>query len=276
MKIGWYLNKLLLRIRAYGAIAYISSLSRTAFTGSLVMNGLLVGLNIWIIKQLYAATYAASQVRQIGGLDLSHVVWLLAFVQSFERATWPNPIITIDEDIKSGAISYSLQRPYSYMLYHLFGFFGRIMATLIGNLFFACLAALLLVGPFSVSLYGFLAGFVALILGYILDFCMFFMFGLMGFWVEEIKPFAWLYNKIKLVFGGVILPIAFFPEYVQRVVLLLPFCNLYYTASRIIVHFEASLFFRCLCVQLCWIMILGGCTLFIFSKAVKHVSVNGG
>ena len=53
MKIASYLKQILLRLRAYQAIAYISSLSRTAFLGSLIMNGLLVGLYVWIIKQLY-------------------------------------------------------------------------------------------------------------------------------------------------------------------------------------------------------------------------------
>ena len=52
MKTDSYLKQILLRLRAYQAIAYISSLSRTAFLGSLIMNGLLVGLYIWIIKQL--------------------------------------------------------------------------------------------------------------------------------------------------------------------------------------------------------------------------------
>ena len=171
------------------------------------------------------------------------------FVQSFERATWPNPISLIDDEIKTGSISYSLQRPYSYMLYHLCGFFGRIVATVTGNLLFGTIAALLLVGPCSLTLWGLLSGALAITLGYILDFCMFFIFGIFGFWVEDVKPFTWLYSKSKLVFGGVILPIAFFPAYIQKIVLLLPFSNLYYTASRIIVQFDPWLLIRCIAVQ---------------------------
>ena len=256
MNIDLYRKRFFLRMRAYRAVAYISSLSRTAFIGSLIMNGFLVGLYVWIIKQLYTATYAASHAQQIGGLNLTEVVWLLMFVQSFERATWPNPIAMIDNEIKSGSISYSLQRPYSYILYHLFSFFGRIAATATGNLLFGTIAALLLVGPCSITFHGLVGGAVAIILGYILDFCIFFMFGLCGFWVEDVKPFTWLYSKSKLVFGGVILPIAFFPAYVQKIVLLLPFSNLYYMASRI--------------------GILGSCAYALFAKGVRHVTISGG
>lgn len=276
MKTDSYFSKICLRLRAYRAIAYISSLSRTAFLGALIMNGLLVALYIWTIKQLYTATYAAAQSQQIGGLTLVEAIWLLMFVQSFERATWPNPISLIDEEIKTGSITYSLQRPYSYILYHLASFFGRILATVTGNLLFGTMAVLMLVGPCSLTFCGLLGGAVAIVLGYILDFFMFFMFGICGFWVEDVKPFTWLYSKSKLIFGGIILPIAFFPAYIQKIVLLLPFSNLYYTASRIIVQFDPYLLVRCITVQLCWIAVLGCCAYALFAKGVRHVTVSGG
>lgn len=270
------MNRLSLRLRAYGAITYISSLSRTAFAGSLIMNGFLVALFIWIHKQLYTATFLSTKTQLIGGLSLTEVIWLLMFIQSFERATWPNPISMIDEEIKTGAISYALQRPYSYMVYHLFCFFGRILATLTGNLFFGIIIVFFLVGALPVTVYGLMGGLMAIILGYILDFLFFFMFGLMGFWVEDVKPFMWLYSKTKLIFGGVIVPIAFFPAYIQKIVLLLPFANFYYTASRIIVQFDPWLLMRCLGVQLFWIVVLGSCAYALFARGVRYVTISGG
>lgn len=268
---AWYM-----RIRAYKAIAHISTLSRTAFRGALVLNGLLVGIYIWTMKQLYEATFAAAAVQQIGGLTLIETVWLLMFVQSFERATWPNPIVMIDDDIKNGTVVYALQRPYSYIVYHLCSFLGRVFATVSGNLFFGTLAALLLVGPCSCTFSGIMGGFIAIIFGYILDFCIFFIFGIAGFWVEDVRPFTWLYSKTKLILAGAIIPIAFFPTYVQKIVLLLPFSNLYYTASRIIVQFDPWLLLHCITVQLCWIGILGGCAYALFAKGVRHVTFSGG
>ena len=134
----------------------------------------------------------------------------------------------------------------------------------------------MLVGPFSLSILGLLGGAIAIILGYTLDFFLFFMLGLMGFWVEDVKPFSWLYSKSKLVFGGVLLPIAFFPASVQKVVLLLPFSNLYYAASRIIVQFDIWLLVRCLTVQVVWIGLLGVCAYALFKRGVRHVTISGG
>jgi ABC-2 type transport system permease protein len=265
-----------MRLRAYKAIAYISTLSRAAFRGALVINGLLVGIYIWTMKQLYVATFASAGTQQIGGLTLVETVWLIMFVQSFERATWPNSIVMIDDEIKSGTITYALQRPYSYIIYHFWSFCGRIAATLTSNLLAGVLVAFLLVGPCTCTLYGIAGGLVAISFGYMLDFFIFFMFGIAGFWVEDVKPFTWLYSKTKLVLGGAVMPIAFFPAMVQKVVLLLPFSNLYYTASRIIVQFDPWLLLRCIIVQICWIGILGGCAYALFKKGVRHVTFNGG
>jgi ABC-2 type transport system permease protein len=276
MKIGVSMHSLYMQLRAYKAIAYISTLSRAAFRGALVLNGLLVGIYIWTMKQLYAATFASVGAQQIGGLTLVETVWLIMFVQSFERATWPNPIVMIDDEIKNGTVIYALQRPYSYIVYHLCSFLGRVAATVPGNLFFGTIAAFLLVGPCTCTLYGVAAGIVVICFGYVLDFCMFFIFGIAGFWVEDVKPFTWLYSKAKLVLAGAIIPIAFFPSTVQKIVLFLPFSNLYYTASRIIVQFDPWLLLRCIAVQICWIGILGGCAYALFTKGVRHVTFNGG
>lgn len=264
------------KMQGYLAVVQISQAMRYAYSGSLVMNGLITGLNVWIFTQLYTATYASSGVSSVGGLSLAHVIWLLALIQSFDRATNPSPIRMIDEEIKSGSISYMLAKPYSYMFFHLAAFLGRMLPSIMSNLVFGCSAALILVGPVHISAAAIGAGCVALILGYLLDFFMFFMFALMGFWVEEARAFDWLYSKTKLVFGGVILPIALLPGSLQTVVTLLPFSNLYYSAAHLIVNFSTVLFFKTLCIQICWVILLGAAANYVFNRGVKHVTVNGG
>ena len=276
MKNSDHMHALYMRLRAYRAIVHISTLSRKTFRGALVINGLLVGIYIWTMKQLYAATFASAGTSHIGGLTLAETVWLIMFVQSFERATWPNPISLIDDEIKSGAITYALQRPYSYIVYHLCGFLGRVVVTAMGNLVLGAVFAFLLVGPCIFSVRGLVSGAIAISLGYMLDFFIFFIFGVAGLWVEDVKPFTWLYSKAKLVLGGACMPIAFFPQAAQKVVLLLPFSNLYYTASYCIVHFDPWLFVRCITVQICWVSVLAGCAYALFRKGVRHVTFNGG
>ena len=276
MNIAERIKSYKLRMLAYWAVMHISRLMRYAYSGSLVMNGLITGLNVWIFTQLYTATYASSGVTQVSGLTVAHIIWLLAFVQSFERATNPSPIRLIDDEIKSGSISYMLSKPYSYMFFHLAAFLGRILPSLAGNLLFGCTAAFVLVGPVKITLPAIVAGLIGLTLGYLLDFFMFFMFALMGFWVEEARAFDWLYSKTKLVFGGVILPVALLPGSLQTIVTLLPFSNLYYSAARLMVDFDYSLFYRTLGIQLAWVAVLGSAAYYMFNKGVSHVTVNGG
>lgn len=264
------------RLRAYVAISTIFWRARTAFMGNLVMQGLLTSLYAWMNNQLYAATFVVCNAETIGGFNLSQTIWLIAIAQCFERASMPSPISVIDDEIKTGLITYSLQRPYSYILYHLFGFFGRVAASVSINLLCTSIALLFLVGMCPCSIPSLLAGALCLMLGCLLDFFAFFIFGLMGFWVEDVKPFNWLYSKTKLIFGGIIIPLAFFPHAVQHVAKFLPFGYLYYTACSLIVNFDISLFIQCLVTQLCWTALFGGLACYVFSRGVRHVAINGG
>lgn len=260
----------------YWAILCIHARARLTYPLALLMQALLSGLFVWIMRQLYLATFTSAETHTVGSLTLTQTVWLVMLVTCLERAPWPNPILVIDDELKSGAISYALQRPYSYLLYHLFGFFGRLIPTLAGNLIISISAALILVGRLSAGPTAVIAGITTCTLGFLLDFFIFFIFALMGFWVQEIRPFTWLYSKAKLILGGAILPIAFFPSAAQKVLLVMPFANLYYTTARLIVRFDSALYLRCLCTQLLWIVLLAGCAVFIFRKGVRHVTINGG
>lgn len=264
------------RIRAYLAIGKLFWRTKTVFMGNLIMQGLLTSLFAWMNKQLYVVTFATCNTNNIGGFNIAQTVWLLSITQIFERSAMPPPIKIIDDEIKTGLIAYALQRPYSYILYHMSGFLGRMLASVVTSLLLTSIALVLLVGGCPCSLTSLLAGVLCLALGCVLDFFAFFILGLIGFWVEDVKPFNWLYSKAKLILGGIMIPIAFFPQAVQNVSRYLPFGYLYYTASTLIVNFDVHLFIQCLVTQLCWIALFGALAYYVFCKGVRHVAVNGG
>jgi len=79
-----------------------------------------------------------------------------------------------------------------------------------------------------------------------------------------------------MIFGGVIVPIALFPDYLQNIANYLPFSQLYYGAARLMVNFEMSLFKQFILIQLAWILIFALLSSYLFKKGIKNVSVNGG
>jgi ABC-2 type transport system permease protein len=204
------------------------------------------------------------------------VVWGLTLTESFQTATRPHLSRAIDEEVKSGTITYSVNRPYSYMLFHLFGFLGRVFPNLLVNVFLGVVAVLMFVGPIPFSVQGIGFGLILLSLGYLLDFTMSFLIGLLAFWVEDTVAFTWIYQKSQVVFGGLIVPLALFPDTIRRVAEWSPMSQLYYGAGRLAVNFDMALFERFIVTQVFWIVFFMILARIVFARGMKHISINGG
>lgn len=262
--------------RKYREIVNVNYRTSSVYLLNLLGRSMPVILRIWIFTQLYSMTYAASGVTAIGELTVAMVVWSLMFTQSFQTATRPHLSKIIDEEVKSGTLAYSLNRPYSYILFHFSAFLGRSLPNLGINLLIGSVAALLLVGPIQIHLGAVLLGILLLFFGYVLDFFISFIIGLSAFWVEDVSGFRWIYNKGQVVFGGLILPLSLFPHSLQRIAEVLPFSQMYYGAARLVVHFEYSIFWQFLVTQGAWIIIFGSIAHLLFKKGINYVSLNGG
>lgn len=276
MKTGGMWRNMNWQLIKYVEIARLAYVNSGAYLANILGKSLTVVLRIWIFTQLYSVTFAVSGVEQVGGLTVAQVIWSLMLVQSFETATKPQISKIIDEEIKTGSFAYHVNKPYSYILSHLAGFFGRVMANVGSNILIGSIAALFLVGSIGWRIEGVVVGIFILILGYILDFLISMAIGLVAFWLEDANTIMWMYSKGRFLLGGVILPIALFPEKIQKIAELLPFANLYYSPARIMVGFDWSLAEKFILTQLVWIIISLIVVLIMYSRGVKNVAINGG
>ncbi len=267
------MNWKLIKYLEVARVAYVNS---GAYLVNILGRSLTVVLRIWIFTQLYSVTFAVSGMQQIGGLTVAQVIWSLMLVQSFETSTKPMISKLIDEEIKSGSFAYQVNKPYSYVFYHLAGYFGRVVANLGSNLVIGTVATWFLVGLIGWSWTGLLFGLLILVLGYTLDFLIAMSIGLVAFWWEDSNTIMWMYSKGRFLLGGVILPIALFPEKIQKIAEMLPFANLYYAPARIMVGFDGQLAEKFILVQLVWIFIFIMLVSIMYSRGVKNVAINGG
>lgn len=263
-------------ILKYFQIFKINTSSQTVYLTNLFFQSVTVLFRIWIFAQLYKVTYDYTHQTEIGGLTVAMVVWSLTFVQSFSVATRPFLGMSIEEDVRSGAIAYYLNKPYSYLLFQLSSYFGKILPKLIVNLVIAAFFTVILVGYIKFTVIGILAGVLLLFFGYILDFAMAFIIGIASFWFEDTSSLRWIYSKGGFVFGGVIVPLSLFPDNVRVLVESLPFAQIFYGSARMIVNFDPQLFIRFFATQLIWVAVFLFLANWIFKKGAKNVAVNGG
>jgi ABC-2 type transport system permease protein len=73
-----------------------------------------------------------------------------------------------------------------------------------------------------------------------------------------------------------LIPIDFYPAWLQTVSRSLPFAYMMYGPARLFVRPEAGLFVQILAGQLLWLAVLGGCLILAFARGVRRLAINGG
>jgi ABC-2 type transport system permease protein len=264
-------------IRKYIAITYINYLSRFAYIPDMLSELPIMLFRLWVSSQFYAVTYSVTNTAEFDGLSFPQLMWLLMFVNCFESSsTQPDLSKMIEDEVKSGTLAYSINKPYSYPWFHYAGYLGRTVPNLLINLIGGICLMYLLVSPVQMSLKGLLAGALLMVFGFTLHFLIDLCIGLLAFWIEDVGSIAYLYHTATLIFGGVILPLSLFPTALKRIAELLPFGQLYYSGARLMVEFEASHFFSFLQVQVFWLVVFFLLSLLIWRKGMKNVSISGG
>ncbi|MBI4835949.1 MAG: hypothetical protein HY817_01680 [Candidatus Abawacabacteria bacterium] len=271
-----HLSTITNKIAKYFAVGKVNARNSKIHWPNMFARSMAVVLRVWLFAQLYEVTYAESGVTVINGFTVAMVVWSLMFAQSFDSASRPSPSQVIAEEVQNGTIAYSMSKPYSYISFHLWATVGRTLPVLLSNLIIGSLVTFILVGMTSITWQGMLLGSINLLLGYILDFSIALMIGLSALWLETVAGLVSIYHKARLVFSGLIVPVALFPDFFQKLILLSPFSQIYYSAAKQIVHFSWDDFFFSLSLQIFWIITFITISYIMFSYSLRRLSVNGG
>lgn len=260
----------------YSAIARTTYRTHTTYITGILSKALFTITLSWIFTQLYSTTYAAAGATEIGGLTVPMLIWILTLVQTGRQATPPYVSQTIEEEVRSGEFAYAVNRPYSYLLFHVAKAWGRKFASLIPTLAIGSIAALLLVGPVRTSSIGIVAGFILLLFGHTLGVAMHLVIGLCAFWLEDIAPLRWMMSKSQMILGGNVVPLALFPPALKTASEFLPWSQFYYYPALMVIQFSPALFLRSLGVQIAWLAIISVIATLIFRRGIKNVATNGG
>jgi len=109
-----------------------------------------------------------------------------------------------------------------------------------------------------------------------LNFCISCLIGLSAFLVEDVNSFMLIYQKLVFILGGFLIPLQFYPDWLQAIAKALPFAAMIYGPSQLFVAPSFELFISVLTRQLIWIIVFGGILVISYQRGVKYLTVNGG
>lgn len=258
----------------YWAVFRTQLVNSLAYPIDLLGRSLAIVLFMWIFMNLWRVTYGATGASSIAGMTLADTMWYLMMAEAVMLSK-RDLSETISEQVKDGSVAYLLNKPFNFIVYHFAAGLGHSILSFGGNLLIGSGIVWLMVGP-PPGIAGWLFAGAAVALSWLLDFCFSALIGLSAFVVEETNAFRWIYQKFLLLLGGVLIPLDFFPGWLQTISLNLPFAWIIYGPARLFVDPSLPRLGQVLLQQGIWLAIFGGIVWVTYRRAVARLVINGG
>lgn len=218
---------------------------------------------------LWKSIYSYTGQEIIRGFTFYELLSYFVIIEIVAVLTWTHVDDRLARRILKGDLVKTLVRPASVYINFLFQEFGMLLffipadiptLIIIGVLFFKLkLASLTLFSLFAISI----------ILSIILFYSFSFLLGMSAFWLKEYSGIRMMKNGIIWLFGGGLMPLAFFPSFAQKLMSFLPFQYMLYTPTQIYLgNFALNEIFKMLTIQVVWIVIFYVSIQFIWKKGM--------
>ncbi|HEY2409228.1 MAG TPA: hypothetical protein VGI10_24655 [Polyangiaceae bacterium] len=261
-----------LRFAKYAAFARIAAALARAERGELLGRALFFPIILGVFAALWRAVGEA-------GMPLartpSTLVWYLASTEWVLLST-PPVHFEIEQEVRRGDIAYHLPRPSSYAVSAFAQGLGvlSVRAPVLAAAAFVCAfvygkglpehpLALLYVVPFGLAAQVVLLTFQLTI-------------GLLAFWLQNVGPVYWVWQKSAFVLGGLMLPLELYPAAVQRLAHFTPFPALLYGPARFILGAPPTHGVELAWALAGWFAVAVLLATAVYGRALRALAVNGG
>ncbi len=256
----------------YGAFARMGYTETRAEPGELYGRIVFFGIILGVFSALWRAVAAAGMPL---GESPRMMVWYLAMT---EWVLLSAPLIQfqIEDDIRRGDVAYQIARPASYLTAHLAQGVGSLMARAPVLLVAACVTGWIFGGGlpdhpgrlFRAIAFGAVASVVMTAYNLVL--------GLLAFWLGDIAPVQWIWQKLTFVLGGLMLPLQIYPALVVRIAKLTPFPALLTGPASFVLDKPFVQPVELAAWLAGWLVLAWVLARLVFHRATQSLQLNGG
>jgi len=260
--------------RKYAEVGRIALRSSWAYVWNQLLSTLFLVVVLYVFVQLWRVTFAA-QGAVIDGYTLPEMIWYLVTTEAI-ILSFPRVHAVLEQEVKGGDLALRLSKPYAYLGFHYATFLGEALVKLAVMMLVGGVTARLMVGPIP---FRWEAAPVLLLLYFTTHALNFFYIaavGLLAFWVEEVIGLHLLFDKLKWILGGMLIPVQLYPDAVRRLVDWLPFRHMIGGPAELFVHFSWAGAADLLLHQALWLIVFGLVCTGIYRLGVRRVDLNGG
>jgi len=264
------------RLRSYLAVLRGAMMVGVTYRFGFIFNVLGNVIYMTVVYFLWRSIYANSATLR--GLTFHETFLYVAlgsavFILLKTYADW-----YISFEIREGMIAVHLTKPIDYQLYSLAFSLGGMLMNLTA---ITLPTVIMLVFVFRVPIQtgpGLLLFPISLFLAFLLSFCFDYLIGILGFYSESVWGMSITKEIFLTVLSGALIPLQFFPDWLERILLVLPFQAIYHTPLMMVTrpNQDWSLLLSMLGIQAAWVVAAFILTRLFYNQAVKVLRVAGG
>jgi len=245
---------------------------RAANLAGLITNLFFGALRAYVLIALFGAR------EQVAGYSVRDAVTYSGITQALMSCVaifgWWDMI----RSIRTGEVATDLSRPVDYFWYWCALDFGRGVGQLaLRGLPLVALYVLAYRITSPPTLWHWLALPISLLLGLFVSFAWRFLVSLTGFWTRDATGIGRLAFMLAYFFSGLLMPLAFFPDWAASLLRLTPFSAMMYLPSEVYLGVvRGPGLAAALAVQALWAVALYALARVVLAAGVRHLVLQGG
>jgi ABC-2 type transport system permease protein len=224
---------------------------------------------------LWAALFATGATQNATLIETMTYFVLYDILMIWAESWHSNAIGT---DIRSGDIAQRLVKPCSYHLQLVAAAHARSLTATLTRAVPMLIAAVIFIGVLPpVSVIALLAFIFSAVLGIIIYSLVEFIVSYTAFWLTDYWYLRWLMVALFLLFGGIAMPLWFYPDRLRVICEYLPFQYAVFQPVAIYLgRVSSDRILFTIAIQLFWIVILFLIERFVWHLAQRKLTVQGG
>ncbi|MGI9147315.1 MAG: ABC transporter permease [Chloroflexota bacterium] len=227
---------------------------------------------------VFVAVYQNANTISVGGYDaqaaVSHTWLTQAMIMIVALWGWWD----VEETIRTGDVVSDLSKPFTYLGFWLARDLGRAAYFVVFRAVPILLAGQVSFGlhwPSSLGVW--LEFLLSVVLALVVSFGWRFLLNVSAFWTTDARGLGALANAATMFLGGFVVPIRYFPDWIQPLVLALPFAAITQTPADVFVErVRGADIVLPLVGQLVWAGVLLGSAQLVTVLATRRVVIQGG
>lgn len=238
----------------------------------------IIGAALTILVQIsiWQALYRGQTI--VNGITITNMMTFVIINMVLSVITRSSIANKLSMRVKTGEIGGDFVRPVSLKYYLMAEEIGSAVYSIVFTSLPVCIISAIIVGfNAPVNILSGILFFVSVILGVVLMYYIHYVLGLLSFWLKNSLYTNFLLSACFMLFGGSTVPLWFYPSFLRVIANMLPFRFVSFEPISIYLGqtgLKGAL--TILGVQLAWICAFFVLEKFIWNKAQKVVTVQGG